>query len=84
MGISNTLLDLFESFSWKKIQKAVLNSQTSERLPIKTGVPQGSTFGPLLSLTYTCHLISYPLLNYLQIIHHYFPLSMILRQQYKN
>ena len=52
MGISNTLLDLFESFSWKKIQKAVLNSQTSERLPIKTGVPQGSTFGPLLFLTY--------------------------------
>lgn len=52
MGISNTLLDLFESFSWKKIQKAVLNSQTSEQLPIKTGVPQGSTFGPLLFLTY--------------------------------
>ena len=52
MGISNTLLDLFESFSWKKIQKAVLNSQTSEWLPIKTGVPQGSTFGPLLFLTY--------------------------------
>ena len=52
MGISDALLDLIGSFLENRFQRVVLNGQTSEWLPIKAGVPQGSILGPLFFLTY--------------------------------
>ena len=40
MGISNALLNLIKCFLINRFQR--VNVQTSERLPVKVGVPQGS------------------------------------------
>ena len=52
MGVSDSLLKLFPSFLTKRFQRVLLNGQTSEWLPVKAGVPQGSILGPLLFLIY--------------------------------
>ena len=52
MEISGTLLELIKSFLKNRFQRVVLNHQTSEWLPVKGGVPQGSISGPLFFLIY--------------------------------
>ena len=52
MGVSDSLLKLFQSFLTNRFQRVLLNGQTSEWLPVKAGVPQGSILGPLLFLIY--------------------------------
>ena len=52
MGISDALLDLIGSFLENRFQRVVLNGQTSEWLPVKAGVPQGSILGSLFFLIY--------------------------------
>ena len=52
MGISDALLELIKSFLTNRFQRVVLNGQTSEWLPVKAGVPQGSILGPLFFLIY--------------------------------
>ena len=52
MGISEALLELIKSFLANRFQRVVLNGQTSEWLPVKAGVPQGSILGPLFFLIY--------------------------------
>ena len=52
MEISGTLLELIKSFLKNRFQRVVLNHQTSEWLPVKGGVPQGSILGPLFFLIY--------------------------------
>ena len=52
MGVSDLLLKLFQSFLTNRFQRVLLNDQTSEWLPVKAGVPQGSILGPLLFLIY--------------------------------
>ena len=41
MGVSDSLLKLFQSFLTNRFQRVLLNGQTSEWLPVKAGVPQG-------------------------------------------
>ena len=85
MGGSNSLLELIESFLKNCFQRVVLNDQTSEWLPVKGDVPQGSTLGPLFFLIYINDLITDNLpSNCLRMIHHYFPLFMMLRLQRTN
>ena len=47
MGICNALLDLIESFLEKRFQRVILNGQSTEWLPVKAVVSQGSILGPL-------------------------------------
>ena len=42
MGVSDALLDLIGSFLENQFQRVALNGQTSEWLPVKAGVLQGS------------------------------------------
>ena len=52
MGISGELYSLLESYLSGRLQRVVLNGDTSVRRPVLAGVPQGSMLGPLFSLIY--------------------------------
>ena len=52
MGISEELYNLLENYLSGRLQRVILNGQTSSWRPILAGVPQGSIFGPLLFLIY--------------------------------
>ena len=51
-GISGDLLELIKNFLSNRLQRVVLNGQTSEWEKINAGVPQGSILGLLFSLIY--------------------------------
>ena len=57
VGVSDSLLKLFQSFLTNRFQRVLLNGQTSEWLSVKAGVPKGSIFGPLLFLIYVNDLL---------------------------
>ena len=50
MGICDALLDLIEIFLEHRFQRVVSNGLTSEWLPVRASVPQGSILGPLFFL----------------------------------
>ena len=52
VGIGGDLLKWFKNYLTNREQRVVINGQTSEWLPIKAGVPQGSVLGPLLFLVF--------------------------------
>ena len=51
LGISGQLLDWI-GFLTKRSQRVEVDGQYSERLPVVSGVPQGSILGPLLFILY--------------------------------
>ena len=51
-GISGNFLKLIKNFLDNRSQRVLLNGQTSNWLPVKAGVPQGSILGLLFFLIY--------------------------------
>ena len=51
-GIKDCALNLLNSYLSDRQQYVQINSIKSSLLPVKTGVPQGSIFGPLLFIIY--------------------------------
>ena len=51
-GITDNLLSLIKDFLSDRLQRVVLNGQTSSWKEVLAGVPQGSILGPLFFLIY--------------------------------
>ena len=52
-GLTGNALALLSSYLSNRFQKVTINNNSSDPLPLTTGVPQGSVLGPLLFTLYT-------------------------------
>ena len=55
-GIRGVMLDWFRDYLSNRTLCVVYDDVSSERMPVKCGVPRGSILGPLLFLIYVNHL----------------------------
>ena len=60
IGLSSAALNWFSSYLSKRFQAVRINSELSDKLPIQSGVPQGSILGPILFNIYVNDLPSVP------------------------
>ena len=51
-GLQGSALTWFKSYISNRSQSVVINDKTSDRIPLKFGVPQGSKLGPILFNSY--------------------------------
>ena len=60
VGLSPAALTWFSSYLSNRFQAVRINSELSDKLPIQSGVPQGSILGPILFSIYVNDLPSVP------------------------
>ena len=60
IGLSPAALNWFSSYLSNRFQAVRINSELSDKLPIQSGVPQGSILGPILFNIYVNDLPSVP------------------------
>ena len=53
IGVGGSVLSICREFLSNRKQRVVVDDATSERIPIVSGVPQGSVLGPLLFILCT-------------------------------
>ena len=53
IGVGGSVLSNCREFLSYRWQRVVVNGSTGERIPIVSGVPQGSVLGPLMFMLYT-------------------------------
>ena len=53
IGVGGSVFSICKGFLSNRRQRVVVDGATSEYIPIVSGVPQGSVFGPLLFILYT-------------------------------
>ena len=51
-GIRGKVLSWIQAFLGDRSQRVVIDGEESDSIPVNSGVPQGSVFGPILFLTY--------------------------------
>ena len=58
IGVGGSELSICREFLSNRRQSVVVDGATCKWIPIVSGVPQGSVFGPLLFILYTSEMIT--------------------------